>query len=176
MRMEPNAPSYLVLDSMVAVINPYTKNPEAALAFIDELVDNLTLSTLYCLTPDKNEIVRGDSNQAMLDESIEELNAMRQEYEQADPEEKQSMEQDIQYMEENVKYIEDNLWDVSPTELEWYRAHDDNIVISNFNWLYSDNAGEASDLLELYQGGQIGAKEMLEGIDKKIQMMMLEGN
>ena len=176
MRMEPNAPSYLVLDSMVAVINPFTKNPEAALAFIDELVDDLSLSTLYCLTPDRNETIRGESNQEVLDDATSELAALKAEYEQASPEEKQSLELEIRNAEENLEYIESNLWDVSPVELEWYRAHDDNIVISNYNWLYSDSVGEATDLIEQYQGGQITVKEMLEGIDKKVQMMLLEGN
>ena len=176
MRMEPNAPSYLVLDSMVAVINPFTKNPEAALAFIDELVDNLALSTLYCLTPDRNETIRGEANQEILDDTTSELAALKSEYEQAAPEEKQSLEQDIRNAEENLEYVEANLWDVSPAELEWYRAHDDNIVISNYNWLYSDSVGEATDLIEQYQGGQISVRDMLEGIDKKVQMMLLEGN
>ena len=104
------------------------------------------------------------------------LAALKAEYEQASPEEKQSLELEIRNAEENLEYIENNLWDVSPVELEWYRAHDDNIVISNYNWLYSDSVGEATDLIEQYQGGQITVKEMLEGIDKKVQMMLLEGN
>ena len=176
MRVDPDVPANLVLDATVAFVNPFTKNPEAALAFIDELVDDLSLSTLYCLTPDRNETIRGESNQEVLDDATSELAALKAEYEQASPEEKQSLELEIRNAEENLEYIESNLWDVSPVELEWYRAHDDNIVISNYNWLYSDSVGEATDLIEQYQGGQITVKEMLEGIDKKVQMMLLEGN
>ena len=44
------------------------------------------------------------------------------------------------------------------------------------NWLYSDSSGEAWDLISQYMENQISADELLESIDKKVQMMLLEGN
>ena len=187
MRVEKDAPAYLVLDTTVLVVNPFTKNPEAALAFAGEVVDNLTTQTLYCLNPDLNESIRGDQNKAVLDELKEELDAMRADYEKAEAEEKQMMELDIQEEEKAYEYAEANNWEVSPTELEWYRAHDDNIITSVYNWLYPDTsseesdgsinqAAEAEDLMDQYLGGQISLSDMLAGIDRKVQMRRLEGN
>lgn len=57
-----------------------------------------------------------------------------------------------------------------------HRANDENIVLEGVNWLYSENAGEASDLVEQYLAGQIDAEAMLKAIDKKVNMMHMEGN
>ena len=75
---------------------------------------------------------------------------------------------------------------MSPRELEWYRSHDDNIIISVYNWLYpdtvSDDEGgigqgaEAEELMDQYFNGQISLNDMLSGIDRKVQMRRLEGN
>lgn len=176
MRMEPDAPALLVLGTMVAVVNPYTKNPEAALAFIDELVDNLPKALLYGLNPNLNEAIRGDANQETLQDSQEELEELHIEYEAASGEEKQSLEQDIANSEAELAEMEANLWEVSPQEIEWYRAHDDNLRIGGFNWLYTEEGGEAEDLMEQYQDGQISVADMLKSIDKKVQMMLMEGN
>ena len=97
------------------------------------------------------------------------------------------MEQILRDEEDALKYAEENNWDVSPRELEWYRAHDDNIIVSVYNWLYPDTSSsedeggvgqeaEAEELIEQYLSGQISLNDMLSGIDRKVQMRRLEGN
>ncbi len=187
MRVTKDAPSRLVLDTTVLVINPFTRNADAALAFAGEVVDNLSTQTRYSIIPDLNDPIRGDQNQAVLDELKQELEALRSDYESAPADEKQSLELDVQEAEKTVAYAEANNWDVSPTELEWYRAHDDNIIVSIYNWLYPDTssdeedggisqAAEAEDLMEQYLNKQINLNDMLSGIDRKVQMRRLEGN
>ena len=187
MHMTKDASSYLVLDTTVLVVNPFTKNADAALAFAGEVVDNLTTQTRYTIIPDLNDPIRGDQNQAALNELKEELESMRSEYESAPADEKQSLELDIQEEEKTLAYAEENNWDVSPKELEWYRAHDDNIIVSIYNWLYPDTTSdeedggiaqtaEAEELMDQYLNGQISLNDMLSGIDRKVQMRRLEGN
>lgn len=187
LRVESDTPAFLVLDSTVLVVNPFSKNAEAALAFAGEVVDNLTLQTRYCISPDLNEAIRGDQNQKSLEELQAELDAVRQDYDSAAADEKQGIEQIVRDAEDSLKYAEENNWDVSPKELEWYRAHDDNIIISVYNWLYPDTtdsnddgvigqAAEAEDLMMQYLNGQINLNDMLSGIDRKVQMRRLEGN
>ena len=187
MQVAPDQPARLVLDTTVLIVNPFTKNADSALAFAAEVLDNLSKQTLYALNPDLNDPIRGEQNQATLDELREDIDALRQEYEKAPAEEKQSLEADIQDEEKSYEYAETYNWDVSPREIEWYRAHDDNIIISIYNWLYPDtvdeeddgNIGqnaEASDLMEQYLSGMINLNDMLAGIDRKVQMRRLEGN
>ena len=176
MKVEAGAPERLVLETTVAIVNPYTQNPDAALAFMDELANDLSTATLYCLDPALNEPIRGDVNQETLNEMQMEADMLRQEYEKASAADKQALEPQLNEVEDTLEYFDTYLWEVSPRELEWYRAHDDSIVTAGFNWLYAEEGGEALDLMEQYRGGQIGVREMLEGIDNKVRMMMLEGN
>lgn len=181
MHMAADVPTVLALDTMVVVVNPFTKNPEAALAFVDEVVDNLSTQVLYSLDESLSEAVRGELNQQTLNESKEELAELLKLYESASAADKQSLQAEVEYKQQEVEDLDATLWDVSPTEIEWVRAHDDDIRIAAYNWLYdgsgdSDSAGEAADLIDQYREGQISAVEMLQGIDKKIQMMLMEGN
>ena len=187
MRMLPDEPARLILDTTVLVVNPFTKNAEAALDFVGEVVDNMANQARYCVSPDLNEPIRGDQNKATLDELKQELDALRKDYESAPAEEKQSLELDIQESEKSYEDAEKYNWEVSPRELEWYRAHDDNILVSVYNWLYPDTISEeddggitqnaeASDLMDQYLNGQISLDDMLAGIDRKVQMRRLEGN
>ena len=82
----------------------------------------------------------------------------------------------IRDMEENLEYFDTYGWDVSPREIEWYRAHAENLSLAKVNWLYSDDSGEAWELMNQYREGQISGPDMLAAIDKKVQMMLLEGN
>jgi len=186
MRMSPDAPAYVALDATVIVVNPYTKNPEVAQAFIDEVAANLSMPTLYAMCPDLNEAVRGQQNQDILEEAQAQLEEVRRLYEEAGPDEKQAMEMEVRDVEEYVAYIDAASWVVSPTELEWYRAHDDDVIITGYNWLYPDTdsddeegiagqSGEAADLIDQYIEGQITADDLLAGIDRKIQMSRMEG-
>ena len=187
LRVSPDAPACLALDSIVVVVNPFTKNPDAALAFVGEVVDCMAMPTRYSITPDLMEPIRGAQYQAMLDELKESLDEMRAEYEKASAEEKQSLEADIQMEQSNYDYAEATSWEVAPREVEWYRAHDDNLIIAGYNWLYPDTqsdedsavvgqTAEAEALMDQYLNGQISLDDMLKGIDRKVQMRRMEGN
>ena len=176
LRVNPEEPARLVLENSVAIVNPFTKNPEAAMAFIDELVDNLPAATLYCVDPELNEPVRGQWYEEYIAEVRKTLEHLNGELEKAEAADRQMIEEDIRATQENLDYMEENGWDVSPREVEWYRAHDDHLVTATVNWLYSDDSGEAWELIDMYRQGQIGMAEMLEKIDRKVQMMLREGN
>lgn len=186
MHVTEDSPAYLVLDTTVLVINPFTKNAEAALAFAGEVADNLTTQTRYCVNPDLNEPIRGEQNQAVLQELEEELKSMKGEYENVEADEKQSFEEMLREAEKTYEMAEENNWDVSPLELNWYRANDDDIIVSVYNWLYPDTTSEedggvgqtaeAEELMDQYLEGRISLNDMLAGIDNKVRMRRLEGN
>ena len=104
------------------------------------------------------------------------LEELKADLEKADPADRQMIEDSIHDTEQTLQYYEESAWDVGPKDLEWYRAHDENITIAASNWLYSENGGEASELIQQYCEGNLSAEDMLSGIDKKVQMMLLEGN
>lgn len=181
MSIDANSPAYLDLEATVAFVNPFTKNPEAAIAFMGELVDSMDDITSYDINPSLNEPIRGKWNEQAIEETRKTIEEMSAQLEKADPVDRQMLEQEIKNLEENLETLDKEAWDVSPSDLEWYRAHDDNVVLAPSNWLYQESdddsgVGEAWTLISQYQDGLIGIDELLASIDKKVQMMLLEGN
>ena len=87
MGLDADTPMPLVLRADVAVVNPFTRHPEMAMAFMEELADSLSTSTRYCLDPSLNEPIRGEQNEesaADAQEWLEELNGELEEADAAD--------------------------------------------------------------------------------------------
>lgn len=176
MSMDAQTPAYMMLQTMVAFVNPFTKAPEQALAFMDQLADSLSDGVRYSFQPDLNTPIRGEYNEKYLNEIREELDNLNRQLETASAQDKQSIEETIREWEQNQEYMERMGWEISQWQIDWYRANDDNILLMPANWLYSENAGEGWDLMMQYTEGGITAEELLTSIDKKVQMMLLEGN
>lgn len=181
MRVDADVPAPLTLDAMVAVVNPFTKNLDAAIGFMDELAANLSDATRYNLDPTLSEPMRGKWYEQNLAETQEILDGLRQDLEAAEAADRQMIEDSIREIEDNLVYLDQYGWDISPREVEWYRAHDDALAIAPYNWLYDSSgdgeaSGEAWTLITQYTDGQIDAQALLSGIDRKVQMMLQEGN
>lgn len=176
LKLAPDKERCLTLQTQVAVINPYTRYPDLALEFIEELVDDLSDAARYNLCPDLSEPIRGVQFEQRIEEAKAELEAARQELAEAEPADRQLLEEQVSDFEENVEYLEENAWEVSERAVAWYRAHDDALHIGRLNWLYADDDGEAWTLMQQYTEGAISIDEMLAAIDRKVQMMKLEGN
>ena len=176
LKLDANTPECLAMYTTVAFVNPYTRHPDVALAFMDELAQSLSTATQYNLFPDLNEPVRGIQNQQNLEDAQQLLESTRAELAEADEADRQMLEEMVKEQEEGLAYWEENAWEVSQREIDWYRAHDDAPRVTRVNWLYSDESGEAWDLMQQYREGVISLDEMLAAIDRKVQMMMLEGN
>ncbi len=156
--------------------NPYSKHPNEAMLFMEQLADCMSRDTLYCVDPSLNEPVRNSYYEEAMREFNESLKTLKDEYESAEEANKQDLEAQIREQEASIVDYEQTSWDISQASIEWYRANDENIVLEGVNWLYSENAGEASDLAEQYLAGQIDVDAMLKAIDKKVNMMRMEGN
>ena len=176
MSMDAQTPRFMVLQAMVAFVNPFTRYPEQALAFMDQLAASLNNNVRYTFIPELDEPIRGEYNEKYMKEIQDELADLNAQLESASEKDKQSIEETIRDWESNLAYMERDGWDIAPRHIEWFRANDDNIVLMGVNWVYSEESGEAYELINQYREGRISAREMLEGIDKKVQMMLLEGH
>ena len=177
MGLDANLRAPLVMHTAVAFINPFTHNAEMAREFMAQLAASLPNSTLYNISPSLNEPIRGAQYEQILQEAQTTLENCRKELDTAEPAEKQMLEEQIETMEENVDYWQRQGWEISQESIEWFRAHaSDGLVTAPMNWLYSDDNGEAWDTISQYRDGSISADEMLRNIDRKVQMMIMEGH
>ena len=86
------------------------------------------------------------------------------------------LEQNLKDLEEGLASAEQYSWDISQESLDWYRAHAGQLAVSLYNPIYSDAGGEIEQLLSQYMEGRIDTDAFLKGVDKKVRMMILEGN
>ena len=176
MGLDADTPMPLVLNADVAVVNPFTKHPQQALEFMETLADSLPVGVRYCVDPSLNEVIRGAQNEENLREAQKWVDETRAQLDEADEVDRQMLEESLAQAEENLAYWEEYGWDVGQKELDWYRGHDEHIALAGVEWLYADDSGEAWELISQYRDHQISLDEMLTGIDRKVQMMLLEGN
>lgn len=176
MGLDASTPMPLILNTDVAFINPFTQHPDVAIQFMEELADNLTTGTRYCMDPSLSEVIRGAQNEQNLADAQKWLAEAKASLESAEEADRQMLEETVAQAQESADYWEEYGWDVSQRDLDWYRGHDDDITLGGVNWLYADDNGEAMDLINQYRDHSISLDEMLTGIDRKVQMMLMEGN
>lgn len=177
MGLDADTRAPLVMHTSVAFINPFTRQSELAREFMAELAGNLPNTTLYNISPALNEPIRGAQYEQILQEAQESLDGYRKELENAEPAEKQMLEEQVDMMEKNVDYWQRQGWEISEESIGWFRAHaEGGLITAPMNWLYSDDSGEAWEPISQYRDGSISADEMLRTIDRKVQMMMMEGH
>lgn len=174
--IDENSPHYLELRNTVAFVNPFTRNPEAARAFLDELAAALPEDVTYNLIPSLNEPVRSGtyaSDRAKLEEKLDSLN---RQLEDAEAVNKQSINDEIESARNALDELDEKGWMISQAQLDWFRAHDEGICPAKVEWLFDSDGGEALDLFFQYCQHQIRLDEMLSAVDQKIRMKAMEGN
>ena len=174
--LDADTPMPLVLNASVAIVNPFTKYPQQAIEFMETLADSLPVGVRYCVDPTLNEVIRGAQNEESLRDAQKWVDDTKAQLAEADEADRQMLEENLAQAEENLAYWEEYGWEIGQRELDWYRGHDDRIALASVEWLYADDSGEAWQLMSQYQDHQISLDEMLAGIDRKVQMMLLEGN
>lgn len=170
-----DTPRLFSLTATVAFINPFSKNKDLALELMEELADSLPYGVTYGLYTDMNEPIKNDYYEEGLASLQKALEEQKAEYEKADAIDKQALKEGIERLEETLAGYSKYQYDLSPEAIEWIHTNMPLFAIKGENWLYSDDSGEAYELVNQYAEGQIDARKLMDGIGKKIQMMLMEG-
>ena len=175
MSLTPDSDPLLTLECTVAFINPYSENADLALKYMETLADNLSDDVLYTVCPDLTEPVLDPYYETNLRNAEEQLAQLQKVYDEAEPIDKQALEQQLQYAQEYVETARAQRYSISEEEIAWLRGHGDEMSVKGANLLYSDDSGEAYELVNQYIDGKISASQMMKSIDGKLRMMILEG-
>lgn len=173
--LTPDTPALFSMSSTVAFINPFSKNKDLALELIEELLDSLPYGVTYGLFTDMTAPIENDSYEEGLKNLQNELEKQKAEYETAETVDKQAIQEYITSLEETISTYSRYQYDVSPEAIEWIHEHMPMFAVQGENWLYSDDSGEAYELVNQYIEGQLDARKLMDAIGKKIQMMLMEG-
>ena len=156
---------------VAAFINPYSKHPEAAMRFMEELTCSLPNDALYTMKPGQTTPIRGRVNEKILQEHREDIEQKKRQLEKVEGLARIAVENELNILEDTLPNVEKYCWEISQRDIDWFRDHDDNIVVESVNWLDTE-----AELVNQYLAKDISPVELLETIDRKIRMMRMEGN
>lgn len=180
--LEEGAEPVLPVNLSVAFVNPYSRHPAEAAEYLALSMNNYMAATRYTLFSDLTEPVREpyyEENRKQQEgylESAKEALAAAQ-----DDMERETWGNVIHDYEESLADLEKTAWLISGDAIENYRAIVPFLKPLSYDFttqLYSDaeSAGSFYELLDGYTMGSVSAEELLTAIDRKVQMMRLEGN
>ena len=176
MALDADTPAILSLELYAAFVNPFSEEPELAVEFLEDLVQNLGEETWYNFRPDLTEPIRRPDGDDYIKYAQEYYDEVKKQYDEAEPADRQAMEEVLADAEDWLSQAERDSWLIGAEQIEWFRANDDYLTVVGDNWLYSDSSGEAYELMQQYADGQIDARQFLQSVEKKARMMQLEGN
>ncbi len=189
----------LNVNLQVAFINPFSEHVDEAIAYLETMADSLDTSDRYSFYDDLNEPIRypdyeeykdniaewlktTEESKATWVEKLDKLKAA----DDPDEEEIATCEEAISNYDEQLADLQTTLedmekiyWLISAETIERYRARAQYIKPMTYDCTTvtsDDDTDTIWSLIMQYRDGAMGVDELLQSIDKKVQMMRLEGN
>ena len=161
----------------VAFVNPFSQHREEAVAFLEAVAREMEPLLKIQLCPEENEPVKNPSYDTMLaayDQMIADAQA------QLDAAETEAEKQAYavilaEYEKMREDFLRYGAWQASEESIARYRAFAPQIIVIRNLGMGGDNASAFYELQNQFTQGLITADEFIEGVDGKLQMMMLEG-
>ncbi len=190
--------AFIPVSLYVAFVNPYSTHPEEAKEMLSLITKNQDMDMQYALFTDKTEPIRDphyEENKKWQDEYLAE---MKEALEKAEGEEKAEAEENLRQAEKNIEESERYSWRMSPQNIELYQKYQPLFLVNENAFLYGiivgrDDPEGMTIMYSLYDYDlsayedvinpedipkveTVSVEEALGMLDKKIQMMHMEGN
>lgn len=175
MSLSADAPVQLPVECSVAFVNPYSENADLAVAYMEQLAQALSNDVLYTFCGDLTEPVPNPTYEESVRSAEEGLANAQARYDAAEPIDRQALESELEFARRYLEQAKEQRYSIGEQEIAWLGAHGDELVLQGENWLYSDGAGDAYELINQYHDGKIDAARLMKQIDNKLRMMILEG-
>jgi len=172
----------LPLSMTVAFVNPFTEHPEEAMAYLESLCGHLETVTLYSLDPSQNEPRRSPNHEEQKKNLEKWLKTAQQSLEkEEDEDERANWEEIVKTYQEMLDKFDEENWLISPKGIAMYRERAEYIHPERWNYFFvlstaSEGADQFQETLQGYLEGTRSGGDLLSLIDKKVQMMRMEGN
>ena len=172
----------------IAYVNPYSEHPQEAMEFLALAMKNLNTSSRYTIFADQTEPIRYpyyEENKKVWTDMLEDYKKQLQD--ETDAETRSNLEEEIANMEKLIEEEEKYSWDMSPQDIERYQKNQKLYKVQDYSFIHDmmrntndkENEDEPNEYYNLVYGENnfgLSADDLLNTIDKKIQMIRLEGN
>ena len=176
LKVSEGAQSYMATTLNVVAINPYSKNIEAAKAFVDYCAENLDPLARVELMPDENAPLRPDNYDRTL-ESRKEIVAEAQRLLDACENEvdRQPLEESLASKQSILEMFEDS-WIASESSIAQYRAVAEHIYVYSLDSIDISNAASLGDVINRYLSGELPADSLIGELERRYVMRTQEQN
>ncbi len=178
--VEQGAEKRMSVNLAVAFVNPFSEHVAEAIAYLETMADSLDTNDQYNFYAEKNDPIRYPDFEEYKKNLAEWIETTKTAMEDADEDEKESYQEQLDSLNESLASIDDTYWMISPSDIESYRARAQYLSPITYDCTVVSSGSKDDDtvwsVISQYYEGTIGVDEMLQAIDKKVQMMRLEGN
>ena len=169
--LSPDVPAPLPVECVAAFINPDSPHIAEAVDFLETAFSRVPHDQLAMLHPAMNESEYDEAGyQRSLNDSRAEEARVRQQIAQ-DGSNEQSLQDRLNSLQEWTSRMRDYFWVISAQTLDWYRAHDEGLMLEKYSILMGR---ESYDAISQYIDGRMTMNSLIRTMDKKEQMRRLE--
>ncbi len=171
----------LGLECTVLFINPYSENQDIALKYIETALSCMGDAVEASLFDVDIEPQRSSYYEESLKSYDDSIAALEEALEEAEESEKQELQERIEEMKHWKDDMIENSWLISAKAIEWYKGNEKYITVYDGGIISLLESSEAAasgvnSIMEQYYDGKIDTLQMVEMLDEKLEMMILEGN
>ena len=161
------------------VLNPLSKHPEEAMAFLEYYAQQVDASWQYALSPENNVPLRGEGYEAMQNESLARIDALTSMLDTLEAADRRETEELIEAERLRMARREEESWSVSQESIEIYQAIAANLAIP-LHSVYTGDTIRATDqvidqAVALFSDGQCEVDQFIKLLNEKANMVFQEG-
>ena len=173
--LDEGVPAMIPLEVQVCFVNPYSKNVDLAVEYLECMADHMEESFLVQAFPGNNEPVLDpyfEENIKIIDEYIASL---KTNLENAEAEDKTHLTEELKQMEESrAQYMEEGRYSISEKSIANYRSFAPLLRVNTNMGMDVKNAEEINTLVSQFADRAIDAETLVREMDNKLRMMMME--
>ena len=155
------------------ILNPASKNAEAAITFLEYVVEHMPADRRIALEPGYNEPLEYEYYASNKKNIADWISEMEESMANASEEEKAMYEDNIQYARESLQSLEDERWAVDEEDIAAYRSLAVALVVPTSNPFYGESA-KMTSLLQRFSDGQLSADQFVKEFSRIYQMIEME--
>ena len=176
LKVSEGAQSYMATTLNVVAINPYSKNIEAAKAFVDYCAENLDPLARVELMPDENAPLRPDNYDRTLESQKETVAEAQRLLDACENEvDRQPLEESLASKQSILEMFEDS-WIASESSIAQYRAVAEHIYVYSLDSIDISNAASLGDVINRYLSGELPAESLIGELERRYVMRAQEQN
>ena len=155
------------------ILNPASKNAEAAITFLEYVVEHMPADRRIALEPGYNEPLEYEYYASNKKNIADWMSEMEESMANASEEEKAMYEDNIQYARESLQQIEDERWAIGEEDIAAYRSLAAALVVPTGNPFYGTSP-QMTSLLQRFSDGQLSADQFVKEFSRIYQMIEME--